>query len=244
MDPTRVEFDKAISDFKSKNDQSNPSRFLFYFCGHGFTQKTGAGIELGYILPSDAPLPDKDPGGFSATAMSMNEIETFARIISPSHALFIFDSCFSGSLFTTMRGVPEGISARTYEPVRLFITAGTDKQQVPDESIFRAAFVKALDVKTDDAKDEGADRNKDGYVTGSELGEFLLDNVAKYSNGSQTPRYGKIRDPELNQGDFVFVVQKPNGKPFQPFNLESQFNPSGWMGDLIQTGGTGSELHP
>lgn len=224
MDPTRKQFDEAVSDFKSKYDRSNPSRFLFYFTGHGHTLKTDDGRELGYIVTSDAPLPNKDPGGFQASAISMVEMETLARIISTCHALFVFDSCFSGSVFTTMRGVPEGITARTSEPVRLFVAAGTAQQKVPDESIFRAAFVKALGGD--------ADRDKDGYVTGSELGEFLLDNVSKYSNGAQTPRYGKIRDPRLDGGDFVFMIQEP--ERFQPFYLESQYYPLGMMGDLVE----------
>ncbi len=230
MDPTRLQFDKAISDFKSTHDQLNPSRFLLYFSGHGYTDKTAIGLELGYIVPSDAPLPRKDMGGFSAKAISMNAIETIAREISPCHALFVFDSCFSGSLFTTMRGVPEGITARTNEPVRLFITAGTETQQVPDDSLFRQAFVKGLQG--------AADRNGDKFVTGTELGEFLIDSVTKYSGGRQTPRYGKIRDPKLDQGDFVFVL--PGYQNFQPFALDSKYFPSGWMGNVTGVDGTGT----
>lgn len=231
MDSTRDQFFKAIGEFKSRNDLLNPSRFLLYFVGHGYTQKSNVGLEVGYIVPSDAPLPSKDPGGFTATAISMDEMETIARDMSPTHVLFVFDSCFSGSVFTTPRGLaPEGISARTQQPVRLFIAAGTDKQQVPDESIFREGFVTGLNGD--------ADLNKDGYVTGSELGEFLIDYVSKYSNGAQTPRYGKIRDPKLDKGDFIFIL--PGIPPRFPFPIDAQYYPSGWMGDIVQTGGTGT----
>jgi formylglycine-generating enzyme required for sulfatase activity len=53
-----------------------------------------------------------------------------------------------------------------------------------------------------------ADLNRDGYITGTELAEYLKEKVTNYSNGSQTPQYGKISDRSLNQGDFVFAVSE------------------------------------
>src|SRR5687768_4295617 len=247
MDPTRLDFNNAINDFKEKYDRLNPTRFLLYFSGHGYTEKNAIGIELGYIVPSDAPLPGKS--GFSAKAISMNQIETIAREISPCHALFVFDSCFSGSIFTTMRSVPEGITARTHQPVRLFITAGSATEKVPDKSIFRQAFVKGLQGE--------ADRNEDQFVTGTELAEFLIDSVTKYSSGKQTPHYGKLPEPKLDQGDFVFdlsdrdsqteddaepdsqTVDEPK-RGFEPFLLASKYYPSGWMGNVKGAEGTGT----
>jgi len=228
MNPTRQEFDNVINCFKRKMGDSNPSRFLFYFSGHGYTGTTN-GIQMGYIVPSDAPLPSVDQAGLNATAISMNEMETLARIVSPSHVLFVFDSCFSGTLFTTMRDVPEPIQGRLDVPVRMFITAGTDKQKVPDDSIFRKAFIKGLEGE--------ANRNRDEYVTGTELGEYLVDYVSTYSKGTQTPRYGKIRDPELDRGDFIFVLPPSQREAFKSFLLGSQYFPSGWMGDIVGDGG-------
>ena len=49
----------------------------------------------------------------------------------------------------------------------------------------------------------------DGYLTGEELGLYLKSEVSKH-NPAQTPQYGKINDPKLNKGDFVFVI--PQGK--------------------------------
>jgi hypothetical protein len=228
---TRAEILKAIDEFKSRNDRPSPSRFIFYFVGHGYTQNVKDRGEMGYIIPSDAPLPEKNPGGFTATAISMDEMATIARSLWPTHALFVFDSCFAGTIFTTVRGVPDSISTRTNQPVRFFITAGTEKQEVPDESIFRAGFVAALSGEADRLP-------KDGYVTGGELGEFLVDYVSKHSKGAQTPRYGKIKDSNLDKGDFVFVLTNNDHK--EPFNLDAQYYPSGWMGDIVQAGGTGT----
>ena len=47
----------------------------------------------------------------------------------------------------------------------------------------------------------------DDYITGEELGFYLKHQVPKY-NKAQHPQYGKINDPHLDQGDFVFVLPK------------------------------------
>lgn len=223
LNPTRADLIKAIRNFVSTYGQFPGNRLLFYFAGHGYTFRTRDGRVLGYIVPVDAPSPEKNPSGFQAAGINMQEMEIFAREIQSRHALFVFDSCFSGQLFTTMRGLPTPISSRIAEPVRLFITAGTDQQRVPDESIFCKRFVEALGG--------AADLNKDGYVTGSELGEFLIDTVTADSKGAETPRYGKIPDPELSRGDFVFQMGSPP-PAFQPFPLETRYKPTGWMGDF------------
>ena len=74
-----------------------------------------------------------------------------------------------------------------------------ENEQVPDESIFSNQFVEALSSSV-------ADDNKDGFLTGTELGEFLQREVVRKSGGKQHPQYGKIRNPALDKGDFVFVV--------------------------------------
>ena len=84
---------------------------------------------------------------------------------------------------------------------RQFITAGSADETVPDESIFRRQFVAAL-------TGEG-DVDGDGFVTGTELGEFLQKTVVNYSRAAQHPQYGKIRNPNLDKGDFVFSVGAP-----------------------------------
>jgi formylglycine-generating enzyme required for sulfatase activity len=69
---------------------------------------------------------------------------------------------------------------------------------VPDKSVFGEQFVRAISGE--------ADVDKDGYVTGSELGDFLQSSVVNYSRNSQHPQYGKIRSPNLDKGDFVFPI--------------------------------------
>ncbi len=199
---------KAYKDFINKHGRNPDDRLLLYFSGHGHTLKKGYGGDMGYIVPADAPNPNRDLNGFQAKAMSMQMIEVYARDIDSKHALFLFDSCFSGSLFAITKPVPENISYKTAKPVRLFITAGDADETVPDPSIFCEQFLAALNGE--------ADTDADGYMTGMELGEFLQKQVINYSRGSQHPQCGKIRDTNLDKGDFVFMLPKPKPPPVQP----------------------------
>ena len=40
------------------------------------------------------------------------------------------------------------------------------------------------------------------------MGAHLVMTVPEYNNGAQHPQYGKIMDPKLNKGDFVFVLPR------------------------------------
>lgn len=203
MDADKNLIDKTISEFISKYGQNLDNRVLIYYAGHGYTVKTNYGDELGYIVPVNAPSPQKDLAGFQEKAIEMAQIEIYAKRIQSKHALFMFDACFAGSLFDMRSPVTEAISYKTTNHVRQFITSGSAEEQVPDVSIFRKQFVAAL--TTDEA-----DYDKDGFVTGSELGQFLQTKVINYSYNSQHPQYGKIRNPKLDKGDFVFVLPNQN----------------------------------
>lgn len=210
LDLKQAELDRALREFVGAHGQKPKNRLVIYFAGHGHTLTTKDGRPLGYIVPADAPVPkENDPGPFKSLAISMSDIEKFAREIESKHALFVFDSCFSGSLFRVRSsGIPDSISAMTDRQARQFITAGTEKQSVPDDSVFRRQFVKALAGE--------ADYDRDGFITGSELGYFLRVTVTDITKKLQTPESGKIRDPDLSDGDIVFV--SPGGPKTRPAN--------------------------
>jgi hypothetical protein len=198
IDPTLEELQAAYRDFINKYGLDKDNRLILYFAGHGHTIRASYGEEMGYIVPVDAPNPNIDKKGFLSRAMAMEQIEVFAKQIQSKHALFLFDACFSGSIFAISRAIPENITYKTTKPVRQFITSGSADETVPDESVFRQQFIAALEGE--------ADVNNDGFITGTELGEFLQEKVVNYSHGSQHPQYGKIRNPHLDKGDFVFVA--------------------------------------
>ena len=193
------------------------ARLVVFFAGHGHTEKTASG-QRGFILPRDAPRPEDDRVAFMSKAISMEDIEELATGMLAKHVLFIFDSCFSGTL---LRGEahPGPITRMTTKKVRQFITAGSAAEQVPDESVFQTSLLNALLGD--------ADQTGDGYVTGEELGWYLKGKVMEYSRGAQTPQYGKINDPNLDQGDMVFVVASsgPISPPSSPTTAPSEADP-------------------
>ncbi len=198
-DPSSEDLKKIFDLFVSLYGRDPENRLLIYFAGHGHSQLQTYGTTMGYLVPTDAPDPQQDLNGFLDKALDLQMIDVYSKRIQSKHALFLFDSCFSGELFALSRAVPQEIASNTTKPVRQYITSGSDNETVPDQSVFREQFINGIDGD--------ADANSDGYVTGSELGQFLFSSVTKYTNNYQTPQYGKIRDRNLDQGDFVFAVQ-------------------------------------
>ncbi len=203
INPNNRELQSAYENFIDQYGYDDENRLLFFFSGHGYSRKNG---KKGYLVPTDAPDPRKDIKGFLRKALNMSRILNWSREIESKHAMFLFDSCFSGTIFKTkaLPKVPPHISSITAKAVRQFITAGSAGEEVPANSVFTPSVVKALRGE--------ADLNRDGYVTGTELGMYLHQKVLSY-NGSQTPQYGKIKDPELDEGDFVFRVGSGRIKP-------------------------------
>ena len=206
---------KAIyQDFIAQYGLDKQNRLLFFFSGHGYTRMGG---RRGYLVPSDAPNPFEDEKGFLRKALGMNHILSWSRDIEAKHALFLFDSCFSGTIFKAkaLPRRPPIIERLAGKPVRQFITAGSAGEEVPANSVFTPAFVDALAYGV-------GDLNKDGYISGTELGLYLQGKVPNHSD--QTPQYGKIKDFDLSQGDFIFFAQtnKINQEAVQNHGREQQ----------------------
>ena len=196
--PNERELKQAFDDFIDNYGYDEHNRLLFFYSGHGYSFPNK---DKGYLVPVDAPNPNDDRKGFLRKALSMDNILTWARTITAKHALFLFDSCFSGSVFQSkgLVDVPAYISQLSAKPVRQFITAGSATDEVPAKSTFTPAFVDGLKYKL-------ADMDKDGYITGMELGRYLQKVVPQ--SVRQMPQYGTIRDYELKMGDFIFVNEK------------------------------------
>jgi hypothetical protein len=197
----REEFLTSLRDFTYKYSQDEDNQVFIYYAGHGYTRALTTGEELGYLVMVDAPVPEKDPRGFDDKSIDMQTIITEAKKMKAKHVLFMFDSCFSGTVLNLReRMMPKAISEAVKYPVRQFITAGRADEPVPDRSVFKQLFINILEGKVEEPI-------KDGYLTGEELGLYLKNKVPEY-NKFQHPQYGKIRDPNLDQGDFVFVLEK------------------------------------
>ena len=204
LDPTYQEMKAALNDMVYEMGSEENRAILFYYAGHGETEILADGTKMGYVIPRDCPIFKKDQRGFASHAISMRDIESVSLRIKSKHVLMLFDSCFSGSLFNLVRAVPDDISEKSTFPVRQYITAGRQDEQVPDRSMFKRCFLIGLDGD--------ADLTGDGYITGSELGMYLSEKVVNYTQRQQHPQYGKINNPNLDRGDFIFVPIKDRQK--------------------------------
>ena len=203
-DLTKDKFEDAFETFV-QNGKNEDARLLFYYAGHGYTEALADGENLGYLVMIDAPLP-KSGGIDGSKSVDMESLVTQSRRMQSRHVLFVFDSCFSGTILNARSQIPPPhVSNNVKYPVRQFITAGRADETVPDHSVFKQAFLNLLEGR---AREPIAD----GYITGAELGLYLKTEVPKYNRG-QNPQYGKINNPKLNQGDFVFVMPRETPPP-------------------------------
>ena len=206
-DLTKDKFEDAFETFV-QNGKNEDARLLFYYAGHGYTEELADGEHLGYLVMVDAPFPKND-GIDGSKSVDMESLVTQSRRMQSRHVLFMFDSCFSGTILNARSQIPPPyVSNNVKYPVRQFITAGRADETVPDHSVFKEAFLNLV-------KGRAPEPIADGYITGAELGLYLKAEVPKYNRG-QNPQYGKINNPKLNQGDFVFVLPREAPPPPPP----------------------------
>ena len=199
-----VELKRAFEEFYVVKGADPEARLFVWFSGHGATVG-----EEAFLVPADAPPPQAGPR-FKLAALSLRRFGEFVRLAESKHALAVFDSCFAGTIFDSQRALPPpAITRATTLAVRQFLTSGDAGQTVSDDGTFRKLFLRAL------RGEERANANGDGYLTASELGLFLSDRMVNLRLG-QTPRYGKLRDPDYDRGDFVFVLPDAEGGTSAP----------------------------
>ena len=189
-----LEMEDALKTFFIERGEDPEARLFLWFAGHGHTQNGE-----GYILPTDTPDPAVG-AKFRRTAISMRRVGELVRLAQSKHVYSVFDSCFSGTIFSMQRALPsKAITRATANPVRQFLSSGDANQTVSDDGTFREMFIRAL-IGT-----EQADANRDGYLTATELGLHMTDRITNLTQ--QTPRYGKLQDKRFYQGgDFVFIL--------------------------------------
>ncbi len=202
LDPDSSQLRSTIEQFVFTKGQDADARLMIWFAGHGHTINGE-----GYLVPAGSPGPDNG-AEFRRAALSLRSFGRYMREIRSRHVLTIFDSCFAGTIFDTAR-TPASPTIRraTTLPVRQFVSSGDADQVVSDNGDFRSLFIDALN-----GLEPHADSNRDGYITGTEIGLFLHDKITTLTGGRQTPRYGKLSALSLDRGDFVFSVSSQNNE--------------------------------
>ena len=114
--PNQKQLESAFKNFALKYGLNQENRLLFYYAGHGHTHKPHYATNdpeewMGYLVGREAPAPKENISEFFAHSLSMRAIEGIALTIEAKHAMFVFDSCFSGTLFGLSRAIPSRYSA-------------------------------------------------------------------------------------------------------------------------------------
>jgi uncharacterized caspase-like protein len=188
-----------VAGLAKKND-----RVLIYFSGHGQTvSAVESGMQVGYLIPVNgdlnAPIID---------SISMDQILFLCQSKS-KHMLFLMDACYSGLMAEGSKGLKkieandvEYISSVANVSARQIITAGSAEEQVwEDGKIQHGVFT--LNVLNALNNWEADNYYEDGYITATELGEYLKKAVFDESDGTQTPQAERIR--RSKRGEFIFT---------------------------------------
>lgn len=204
----------AIHEFSSYyNFRKDVDRVVIFYTGHGFSRR-----DVGFLIPADTPNPRISASGddpvFYANAFPMEELyQRVANSFQNRHILIILDACNSGSIFSNKAGAGNTFAQVSIDlinnPSRQVITAGSANEEVPARSIFTPLLIQALSGM--------ADNDGSGYITGSELANYLLKEVpAKQLAGHpQSPQYGRITKPSEQgrpQGEIVFSAHPIDAK--------------------------------
>jgi hypothetical protein len=169
-------------------------RVFIFFAGHGQTQDLPNGSKMGYIIPVDGDLLH-----YYSTAISMHQLQDLADRIRAKHMFYAMDACFSGLLLRLRGGFADdgGALGLTTAPTRQVLTAGAEGEKVVElegHGLFTKSLLSGLEG--------AADVNGDGYVTASELYQFITPRVMEGSRNLQNPTFGRLG---LGQGEFVFI---------------------------------------
>jgi hypothetical protein len=97
---------ETIKRFIKENGNKVSDRLFIYYAGHGYTEVI-RNENRGYITGIDTPSIDGTAQANDAArikAIPMLEISTTVKLAPAGHILFVFDSCFAGTIFTNRSG--------------------------------------------------------------------------------------------------------------------------------------------
>ena len=191
-------------------------RVVFYFAGHGETEKLGLEQgDAGFLMPSDA-----DAENLFFSAIPMEDLKSISKFSKAKHMLFLVDACYSGLAAVNTRGLstntPNYIDKITEENSRQIITAGQKDEKVLEKDEWEhSAFTKNL---ISGLKDKKANANNDNYITGSELGLYLQEKVSIDTENFQTPQFKRLT---THEGEIIFpALSKKETKKAEEVDLQ------------------------
>ena len=201
-----------LYNFLQKYGNDSDARLFIYYAGHGYTEPILVRNEYrGYITGTDTPALNGTSQAYDAArrnAIPMSAIRQPVEDALAKSILFVFDSCFAGTIFTDRAGndtpqplTPEVVAELMKKPARDFITAGRANQRVPAHSPIPELFLAAING--------AADPYKHGVISSIDIYAYLLDRVLQIRNINLTPQEGRLPHPAFVEGTFLFRVPNP-----------------------------------
>ena len=184
---------QTLSDFLPRKVGRN-DRLVLYFVGHAGVTQDLSGDELGYLVPWDAQL------GNVSKSVTFEQLKEFSRRSASKHTLFFLNAAVRGwevskaqPLSLEGRLAPEDETERRAVQV---LTAG-DKGESLSQENGRSLFVQVLV----NGLSGMADRNKNGWLMASELGDYVKQQVLERSKDTQHPVFLQLE----GEGDTVLT---------------------------------------
>ncbi len=146
--PTAEEVIDGLNRYAQK-EYDPEDQLLIFFAGHGYFDE---GFKIGHLVARDTQRPNNS--GSLLSHLSHSYLRDIIDRMSCEHVFLVMDTCYSGTFDErlAMRGEEEDVSldftqadvtrVSTYT-TRWYLTSGA-KEQVPDDSLFIRAFLKAL----------------------------------------------------------------------------------------------------
>ena len=210
--PKRNDVIQNLQGAFRKLSRQKMNAFLIWFSGRGYTHESQDGQKEGYLVPIDAPDPGKDEEAFLNALKNspsyIPRLEMLLKKYRPKHIILLLDACVYDSSFQTDRKFGSGMPISVEEPVREFVIACTEEGDAPPQSLFHLVFEQGFD-------DKKADLDQDGYITGHEIQNYLMQGIEKGTIINKKPYLAKSPDPDFKKGDFVFAVKDSVQKTVQ-----------------------------
>jgi len=184
---------QTLSDFLPRK-VGRYDRLVLYFVGHAGVTQDLDGKELGYLVPWDSQI------GNLSKSVTFEQLKEFSRRSASKHTLFFLNAAVRGWEVSTAqplslegRLAPEDDMERRAVQV---LTAGDKGERLSQEN-GRSLFVQVLL----DGLTGMADRNKNGWLMASEVGDYVKQQVGERSKGLQHPLFVQLE----GDGDTVLI---------------------------------------
>ncbi len=184
---------QTLSDFLPRK-VGRYDRLVLYFVGHAGVTQDLSGKELGYLVPWDAQI------GNVSKSVTFEQLKEFSRRSASKHTLFLVNAAVRGWEVSTAqplslegRLAPEEDTDRRAVQVLTAGDTGESLSQEEGKSLFVQALVKGLAGQ--------ADRNKNGWLMASEVGDYVKQQVLERSKGAQHPLFAQLE----GDGDTVLI---------------------------------------